>query len=96
MKKRKDMAVLSQNAATESFFQAKLSSSNFKAVALTRAPENEGENQDICLETIFTLRLAVILTCSFSGVFCDLWFVLIVQLIVVFVVSLSILWHIFS
>ena len=33
------------------FFSAKLSSSNVKAVALTRAPENEGENQDISLET---------------------------------------------
>jgi len=27
-------------------------------VALTRAPENEGENQDISLETTFTLSLA--------------------------------------
>jgi len=27
-------------------------------VALTRAPENEGENQDINLETTFTLSLA--------------------------------------
>jgi len=29
-----------------------------KAVALTRAPENEGENQDISWETSFTLSLA--------------------------------------
>jgi len=39
-------------------FLAKLSSSNAKVVALARAPENEGENQDISLETTFTLRLA--------------------------------------
>jgi len=31
---------ISKNAATESLFLAKLSSSNVKAVALTRAPEN--------------------------------------------------------
>ena len=37
-KKRKDLAVLA-DAATESRFLAKLSSSNVKAVALTRAPE---------------------------------------------------------
>jgi len=43
---------------TESFFVAKLSSSNFKAVALTTASENEGENQNISLETTFTLSLA--------------------------------------
>jgi len=30
----------------------------FKAVALTRALENYGENQDISLETCFTLGLA--------------------------------------
>ena len=46
-KKRKDFSFrsyekrsVSQNAATESLFLAKLSSSNVKAVALTRAPEN--------------------------------------------------------
>jgi len=31
---------VSENAATEPLFLAKLSSSNVKAVALTRAPEN--------------------------------------------------------
>jgi len=34
-------------ATTESLFLAKLSSSNVKAVALTRAPESECENKDI-------------------------------------------------
>jgi len=43
---------------TESLFLAKLSSSNAKAVALTRAPENGGDNQDINLETTYTLILA--------------------------------------
>jgi len=38
-KKRKDLAVLAKTP-TESRFLAKLSSSNVKAVALTRAPEN--------------------------------------------------------
>jgi len=42
----------------ESLFLAKLSSSNVKTVALTRVPENEGENQNISLETTFTLSLA--------------------------------------
>jgi len=37
------------------FFTAQLSSSNVKAVALTRASENTGENQNISLETSFTL-----------------------------------------
>ena len=49
---------VSKNAATESFFLAKLSSSNVKVVALTRAPGNEGENQGISLERSFTLSLA--------------------------------------
>jgi len=41
---------------TESLFLAKLSSSNVKAVALIRAPENECENQDISLETTFNTQ----------------------------------------
>jgi len=58
-------------------FLAKRSSSNVKAVALTRAPENKGENQDISLEATFTLSI-------FSGVFvCNLWFLLIVRVNVV-------------
>jgi len=42
----------------ETFFPAKLLSSNVKTVALTRAPENVGENHDISFEAPFTLRLA--------------------------------------
>jgi len=53
-------------------------------VALTSAPENEGENQDISLEKTFTLGLLAILTCSFPGVFfCNLYFLLIVRVNVV-------------
>jgi len=55
-KKPKDLAVLAKTPRPKRFFLAKLSSSNAKAVALTRAPENE--NQDISLETTFTLSLA--------------------------------------
>jgi len=40
---------------TESFFPAKLSSSNFEAVTLTTASKNVGENQGISLETAFAL-----------------------------------------
>jgi len=72
------------NAAAESFFLAKLPSSNVKAVALTRAPENEGENQDISLETTFTLSLAGHIDMFFSGVFaCNIGFLLIVWVNVV-------------
>jgi len=39
-KKRKDLAVLAKTPRLNRFFLAKLSSSNVKAVALTRAPEN--------------------------------------------------------
>jgi len=42
--------------------------SNFKALALTRASENQGENQDISLETTFTLSLAGHTDISFSDV----------------------------
>jgi len=62
----------------------KFSSSNVKAVALTRAPENVGENQDISLEQFSHSAWLAIFTCSFSGVFvCNLWFVLIVRVNVV-------------
>jgi len=40
------------------FFPAKLSSSNVEAVALSRAPENVGENHDISFQEPFTLSLA--------------------------------------
>jgi len=50
---------VSQNAVTETFFfSSKLLSSNVKTVALTRAPENVGENHDISFEAPFTLGLA--------------------------------------
>jgi len=39
-KKPQGSGSVSKNAATESLFLAKLSSSNVKAGALTRAPEN--------------------------------------------------------
>jgi len=67
-KKRKDLAVLAKTRELNRFFQQKFSSSNVKSVALTRAPTNEGENQDIGLETFsHSARLAT-LTCSLSGV----------------------------
>jgi len=75
---------VSKNAATESVFLSKLSRSKVKAVALTRAPENEGENQDMSLETTFTLSLAGHIDIFFSGAFvCNLWFLLIVWVDVV-------------
>jgi len=44
-KKRKNLAVLAKTQRLKCFFLAKLLSSNVKTVALTRAPENVGENQ---------------------------------------------------
>jgi len=55
---------------TQSLFPAKLSSSNVKAVALTGTPENESENQDISLETTFTLSLAGHIDIFFFCCFC--------------------------
>jgi len=53
-------------------------------MALTRAPENEVENQDTSLETFSHSHWLAILTCSFPGVFvCNLWFLLIVRVNVV-------------
>jgi len=53
-------------------------------MALTRTPENEGENQDTSLETFPHSAWLAILTCSFSGVFvCSLWFRLSVRVNVV-------------
>jgi len=51
------MAVLAETPR-ETFFPAKLLSSNVKTVALTRAPENVGENHDISFKAPFKLRLA--------------------------------------
>jgi len=44
-KKRKNLAVLAKTPRLKRFFPAKRLSSNVKTVALTRAPENVGENQ---------------------------------------------------
>jgi len=46
-KKHKDLAVLAETRRLKRFFPARLLSSNVKTVALTRAPENVGENHDI-------------------------------------------------
>ena len=51
------------------FFLAKLSSSNVKTVAFTKAPENEGEKQDIRLVTTFILSLAGHIDMFFFPVF---------------------------
>jgi len=42
------------------FFSAKVLRSNVNRVALTRAPENVGENHDIRFEAPFTLRLTCV------------------------------------
>jgi len=44
-KKHKNLAVLAKTPRLKRFFPAKLLSSSVKTVALTRAPENIGENQ---------------------------------------------------
>jgi len=49
-----ESAVLAKTLGLKRIFPAKLSSSNVKTVALTRAPENIGENNDICFEAPFT------------------------------------------
>jgi len=64
-KKRKNLAVLAKTPRLHRF-----SWQNFQAVALTRAPENEGENQDISLETTFTLSLASHVNIFFFRCFC--------------------------
>jgi len=45
---------------TEMFFSAKLLRSNVNGMALTRAPENVGENHDIRFEAPFTFRLTCV------------------------------------
>jgi len=42
------------------FFSAKVLRSNVNRVALTRAPENVGENHDMRFEAPFTLRLTCV------------------------------------
>ena len=62
------MAVLAKPPQLN-LFSAKLSSSNVKAVALTRAPETEGENQDISVETTFTVNVTDRIDMLFFPVF---------------------------
>jgi len=69
-KKRKNLAVLAKTPRMKSFFSVKLSSSNVKTVALTRAPENVGENHYISFEAPFTLRLADHIDMLFFRCFC--------------------------
>ena len=57
-KKRKDLAMLAKIPWLKRFFPTKLLRSNVKTVALTRAPENVGENHDENFEAPFILRLA--------------------------------------
>ena len=57
-KKRKNLAVLAKTPRFKLFFQQSFSCSNVKTVALTRTPENVGENHDKSFEAPFTLRLA--------------------------------------
>jgi len=84
-KKRKNLAVLAKLPRLKLFFSAKLLSSNVTRVALTRAPENVGDNHDISFEKHFSHSdWLTILTCYFSGVFvCNLWFLRIVRVNVV-------------
>jgi len=63
-----DLAVLAKTPRLNRYFQKNLSS-NAKAMALTRAPETEGENQDISQETTFTLSLAGHIDMFFFPVF---------------------------
>ena len=52
-----NLAVLAKTPWLKRFFSAELLSSNVNRVALTRAPENVGENHYIRFEAPFTLRL---------------------------------------
>jgi len=68
-KKRKNLAVLAKTPRLKRFFPAKLLSSNVETVALTRAPENVGENHDINFEACFTFRLTVYIDMLFFRCF---------------------------
>jgi len=75
------MAVLAKTPGFKRIFPASPSSSYVKTVALTRAPENVGENHDISFEATFTLRLAGHIDMLFFRCFvCNLWFLLIVRM----------------
>jgi len=69
-KKRKNLAVLAKTPQLKRFFPAKLSSSNVKTVALTKAPENIRETHYISLEAPFTLRPAGHIDMVFFRCFC--------------------------
>ena len=69
-KKRKNLAALAETPRLKRFFSARLVSSNVKTVALTRTPENVGENRDISFEAPFTLRLAGHIDILFFQCFC--------------------------
>jgi len=69
--KRKNLAVFAKTSRLKRFFfSAKLSSSNVKAVVLTRAPENVGGNHDISFEALFTLSVAGHIDMLFFRCFC--------------------------
>jgi len=68
--RRKNLGVLANTPQLNHFFSAKLSSSNLKAVALTRAPENVGGNHNICFDAPFTLSLAGHTDMLFFRCFC--------------------------
>jgi len=75
--KRKNLPVLAKTSRLNRFL-AKFSSSNVKAVVLTRAPENLGGNHNTSFEALFTLSVAGHTTCYFSGVFvCNVWLLIV-------------------
>jgi len=68
--RRKNLAVFANTSRLNRFFSAKLSSSNVKAVVLTRAPKNVGGNHDISFEALFTLSVAGHIDMLFFRCFC--------------------------
>jgi len=96
-KKLRIMAVLVETPRLKRFFQQSFSSSNVKTVALTRAPENVGENHDISFETPFTFSLAGHIDMLFSSVFvCISGFCLLFGWMLFLAEPLSSLWKYFS
>jgi len=83
-KKRKNLAVLAKTQRLKRFFFQQSLSNYVKTVALTRAPENVGENYDIISKHLSHSDWLAIFTCYFSGVFvCFFWFLSIVRVNVV-------------
>jgi len=62
--------VLAKTPRLKRFFFQQSLSSNVKTVALTRAPENVGENHDISFEAPIALRLAGHTNMSLFRCFC--------------------------